>query len=218
MFRKKSLLKSGAGFTVAAGALGIPCMVWPSIGLFEAGGGCLIKKAGVMMKSVRQTRGMTTSRPGFKQQNVYTARNDRVCVGVFHEKSRMRRPWKTNTTPILRGYRLDGFRRCSSYHSPRIETTKVVGHGRQTEVWPLDVTLLICAWLGSVCRDDAVWQYLLQESLLSSVTHIQDSTKSSIIIKRSTKVIRRTRDDQNAMSLDLLIEQFILQIIRRLAP
>jgi len=44
--------------------------------------------------------GRTVKRYGSRQMKVYIARKDRVCVGVFHDRSRITFAWNTNTTPI----------------------------------------------------------------------------------------------------------------------
>lgn len=64
------------------------------------GAGCRAMNAG--MRSARRiiVNGRTDRRYGSKHMKVYIASRERVCVGLRHERRRMRRAWKTKTTPI----------------------------------------------------------------------------------------------------------------------
>lgn len=60
MFRKKSLLISGAGLMLVAGANAGPRRLKMSVGLLLGGGGCLDKKPGTITKSREATIGRDT--------------------------------------------------------------------------------------------------------------------------------------------------------------
>lgn len=62
IFRKKSLLISAAGFTVAAGANGGPWMEYESVNRLDEGGGCRTRKAGTMTKRSTMAIGRIANR------------------------------------------------------------------------------------------------------------------------------------------------------------
>lgn len=55
---------------------------------------------GIRRASRSIANGSTVKRYGSRHMRVYTARKERVCVGVFHERSRITFDWNTKTTPI----------------------------------------------------------------------------------------------------------------------
>lgn len=105
ILRKKSRESSLTGLTVGAGARGGPVAeYWKEAEVCEVivGGaaGCRAINEGIRRARRSTTRGRTAKRYGSRQMNVYTARKERVCVVVCHERRRIIFDWKTNTTPM----------------------------------------------------------------------------------------------------------------------
>ncbi len=94
MLRKKSRESSFTGLTVGAGASGGPVVeYWKEAEACEAivGGaaGCLAMNEGMRRARRSTTSGRTVRRYGSRQMNVYTARKERVCVVLCHERRRI---------------------------------------------------------------------------------------------------------------------------------
>ncbi len=105
MLRKKSRESSLTGLTMGAGARGGPVAEYwkePEVWEVIVGGAAGWRAMNEGMRRARRstTSGRTAKRYGSRQMNVYTAKNDRVCAVVFHERRRMTFDWKTNTTPM----------------------------------------------------------------------------------------------------------------------
>lgn len=106
MLRKKSRESSFTGFTVGAGARGGPVAEYMKVAdvcevIVGGAAGCRAMNEGMRRARRSTTRGRTVKRYGSRQTKVYTARNERVCDVVCHDRRRMTFDWKTNTTPIL---------------------------------------------------------------------------------------------------------------------
>jgi hypothetical protein len=78
MFRKKSLLSSGAGLIFGGGASGGPPSGYNSEGRSVGGGGWRIRNAGTIMKKSVMAKGRIVSKVGSRQMKVYVARNAKV--------------------------------------------------------------------------------------------------------------------------------------------
>lgn len=87
MLRKKSLLISGAGLMLGAGADAGPCIVALSAGWLFGGGGCRERKAGTITKKRQAASGITARRLGLRQHKVYTERKESVCVTTLQVNS-----------------------------------------------------------------------------------------------------------------------------------